>query len=318
MKSVLHLFFSCISFSNLLVHSGALAIAESGSEIIDNSSSSVRITIANNDRIVELSVPSNGELASEDFQNPIVVKGATVQSDSETIRCFFLLNHGYPDGGDYEGPFGEVTIPFTPLQPLKDPAVIGSKTTYRVYCYDSAEDDANNDTFAIFVQNAYNQQGLIRVRVTAGNKEDALYSSNDVRSWAVLNLENSPQYAKLRRAVHVVALVGRPSQQHDPDKNFTSGPFCRAYFDIHEYDSIWYNRIKNFQITIQDRRTLTHLVCYDPRTEEEGRRMMDVQGDRTLPYSTKHTYPWDAIDVEASAVDDEDDHETGRFLEGQE
>ena len=172
-------------------------------------------------------MPSTRELASKIVRDPIALSEATVQSDRESIRCFFLFKIS-----DFEGPFGEISEPFTPIQPLEAP-LYERVEPYRVYYYNGTLDDTNDDTFTLFIQNAYNQSGWVRLRVPAGGNN----SSSEATASAVLDLINDPLFAELRRDVHSVTLIGTPSQKY---KSFglTSGPFCRVYFGPNVYEGL--------------------------------------------------------------------------------
>lgn len=192
------------------------ASAQTGSESttgLENDGSSSIAYVTMDEVLIEMNVPTSGQLTPIDLEDSIRVKRASVRSDRD-ITCFFWTNREY---GNYSISTRAVIFPIS--RPFSTDKKLSRAYNFAnvLYCYDSTEEKASDDTFAIFVENASGMKDLVRVKArqrsaqnaNRGSEEEAIDGKEMKDLYAVLDLRES--YPDLRKSVLSIALVRAPT-----------------------------------------------------------------------------------------------------------
>ena len=236
----------------------------------DSGSSSIAYVTVN-EMVIEMNVPSSGQLTPFDLEYPIKVKRASIRSERE-ITCFFWTKwEDRTSSTNGRGVILPISMPFS-----TDKDLLRAYSSANVlYCFDSTEEKASDDTFSIFVENASGMKDLVRMKARQPLAQDAERVSDEAATegkqmkdlYAVLDLRES--YPELRKSVLSIALVRAPTA---PRQFFWNNAFprnmCTALWTPNRGARFYFSR----QLYLNTPRDLLRFSCYRAIDSQSARR----------------------------------------------
>lgn len=250
------------------------ASAQTGSEPTtgledDGSSSIAYVTV--DEMLIEMNVPTSGQLTPFDLEDPIQVKRASIRSDRD-ITCFFWTKPEYRSSSvSTRG----VILPISRSFSTDEKLLRAYNTANVLYCYDSTGEKASDDTFTVFVENVSGMKDLVRLKARQRSAQDANRVNEETAIdgkemkdlYAVLDLRES--YPDLRKSVLSIALVRAPtvSRQFFWNNAFPRN-MCTALWNSNRGARFYIDRL----LYLNPPKDVLRLTCYRAVNTRSARR----------------------------------------------
>ena len=210
---------------------------------------------------VEISVDTNGELASFELPERLQIEEATVLRQGEEegeesldVTCFFYWERDTSHGFLVSNVF-RMHKPFNGWRHLTKDLY-----THQVLCYHDAADRANGNTFTLFIENAQGQNEFVRLQV------------DDSQTSAALDLRTTHPDLCAGTQVFVVGFPThreRPRRRFQRFRQFNDQPHCRTVLRSPKSPELEYQTMATgeFNSWIPPTTLADQIICYRQRSD---------------------------------------------------